>query len=309
VPTVPAVRFLPNAITVLAVSSGLTAVAFALSTTLQGHYTYAIGAIALAAILDSLDGPAARLLHSQSRIGAELDSLSDCVSFGVAPALVIYIWGLSGHTLGWAACLVYAACTLLRLARFNSLLDDPNPKPWAKGFFTGIPSPAGALLAMVPLLMWIRFGPGFWSQPWPVGLWLIAIALLMLVVGAAALFYEPHLILLIGLGVYLLHLPYAAWRYRHLRQHPELWSTGGRTRLRRSNRRPRLSVRMPRRRRVAGRAPDGTPLPLQPRTFRQPRRSVRRSRIGSRYGRPDESGRRPDSSGPGAPPGAPADPR
>src|SRR5699024_507186 len=101
--TVPGVRFLPNAITVLAVSSGLTSVAFALHTRIPGHdasYTYAIGAIATAAVLDSLDGPAARLLNSESKVGAELDSLSDAVSFGVAPALLLYIWALEGHTLG-----------------------------------------------------------------------------------------------------------------------------------------------------------------------------------------------------------------
>jgi CDP-diacylglycerol--serine O-phosphatidyltransferase len=321
-PTVPAVRFLPNAITVLAVSSGLTAVAFALSSALPGHYTYAIGAIALAAILDSLDGPAARLLHSQSRIGAELDSLSDCVSFGVAPALVVYIWGLSGHTLGWAAVLVYAACTLLRLARFNSLLDDPNPKPWAKGFFIGVPSPAGALLAMVPLLLTIRFGPGFWSDPWPVGLWVIAIGILMisripsialksvrvppglivpmlvlLVIGVAALFYEPHLIMLIGLAVYLLHLPYAWWKYQYLRRHPELWTASDRTRVRLASRRPRLSVRMPRRRRVAGRAPDGSPLPRQSRQGRQSGRGLRR-RTGGRSAPSPNRGTQPPSQPP-----------
>jgi CDP-diacylglycerol--serine O-phosphatidyltransferase len=301
-PTVPAVRFLPNAITVLAVSSGLTSVAFALQDTLPGHYTYAIGAIALAAILDSLDGPAARLLRSTSRIGAELDSLSDAISFGVAPALLLYIWALEGHTLGWAACLVYAVCTVLRLARFNSLLDT-TPKPWAKGFFTGVPSPAGALLATVPLLITIRFGEGFWSTPWPVGLWAIAMGglmvsripsialksvrvppglivplLVLLVIGVAALFYEPHLILLIGLGVYLLQLPYAGWKYNHLRTHPELWEAEDRRRVARANRRQlRLAVRMPRRRRVAGRAPDGSPLSRQRRlgvrrVVRMPRR-------------------------------------
>jgi CDP-diacylglycerol--serine O-phosphatidyltransferase len=301
-PTVPAVRFLPNAITVLAVSSGLTSVAFALQDTLPGHYTYAIGAIALAAILDSLDGPAARLLRSTSRIGAELDSLSDAISFGVAPAMRLYIWALEGHTLGWAACLVYAVCTVLRLARVNSLLDT-TPKPWAKGFFTGVPSPAGALLATVPLLITIRFGEGFWSTPWPVGLWAIAMGglmvsripsialksvrvppglivplLVLLVIGVAALFYEPHLILLIGLGVYLLHLPYAGWKYNHLRTHPELWEAEDRRRVARANRRQlRLAVRMPRRRRVAGRAPDGSPLSRQRRlgvrrVVRMPRR-------------------------------------
>lgn len=301
-PTVPGVRFLPNAITVLAVSSGLTAVAFALQPTLPNHYTYAIGAISAAAILDSLDGPAARLLRSQSRVGAELDSLSDAISFGVAPALLLYIWALQGQSLGWVACLVYAVCTVLRLARFNSLLDT-TPKPWAKGFFTGVPSPAGALLATMPLLAELRFGPGFWSEPWLVGLWAILMGLLMvsrlptialkavrvpprlivpllvlLVVGVAALFYEPHLILLLGLVVYLLHLPYAGWKYQRLRRHPELWDAETRRLVARaSRRRLRLSVRMPAHRRVAGRASDGTPLPRQRRLGRL--RSVRVTRV------------------------------
>ncbi len=295
--TVPGVRFLPNAITVLAVSSGLTAVAFALQTSLPNHFTYSIGAIAAAAILDSLDGPAARLLRSQSRVGAELDSLSDAISFGVAPALLLYIWMLQGQPLGWVACLVYAVCTVLRLARFNSLLDT-TPKPWAKGFFTGVPSPAGALLATMPLLATIRFGSGFWTEPWVVGIWAILMGFLMvsrlptialksvrvapklivpmlvlLVVGVAALFSEPHLILLLGLMVYLLHLPYAAWKYQHLRRHPELWDSDARREVARAARRRRRSSRLRVHRRVAGRASDGTPLPRQRRLGRL--RSVR----------------------------------
>lgn len=303
-PAVPAIRFLPNAITVLAVSSGFTAVAFAMKSSLNSHWTYAIGAIALAAVLDSLDGPAARLLKSTSRIGAELDSLSDAISFGVAPSLVLYVWVLNQHTLGWVACLVYTVCTVLRLARFNSLLEDANPKPWAKDFFTGIPSPAGALLAMVPLLAWIRFGDGFWSSYWAVGIWAMLMGLMMvsrlpsiavksvrvpprlilpllvlLVAGVAAMFYEPHLMLLIGLGLYVLHLPYASWRFEYLKHHPELWSDADRMRVRRARRRRlRLTGRMPRRQRVAGRAPDGSPLPVQQRrgAARRGRLSVRR---------------------------------
>ncbi|MGI8416403.1 MAG: CDP-alcohol phosphatidyltransferase family protein, partial [Nakamurella sp.] len=136
----PGVKFLPNAITVLALCSGLTSVAFVHHG--PGQYLLAGGAIAAAAILDSLDGPAARLLNSTSRIGAELDSFSDLVSFGVAPAVVMYLWALDHNPIGWAICLLYAVFTTLRLARFNSALDDANPKPWAKGFFTGVPSPA-----------------------------------------------------------------------------------------------------------------------------------------------------------------------
>lgn len=308
--TVPGVRFLPNAITVLAVSSGLTSVVFALQDTLPHHYTYAIGAIAVAAILDSLDGPAARLLRSQSRVGAELDSLSDAVSFGVAPALLLYIWAMQGHSLGWVACLVYAVCTVLRLARFNSLLDVV-PKPWAKGFFTGVPSPAGALLVTAPLLATIRFGDGWWSSPYAVALWAMLMGLLMvsrlptialksvhvptrlilpmlvlLVIAVAALLYEPHLILLLGLGAYLLHMPYAGWKYQRLRKHPEWWDADARRMVARASRRPlRMSVRIPRRRRVAGQAGGRRTVPralrvsrLRPRRTAQPGSPRRRRR-------------------------------
>lgn len=280
------VRLLPNAITVMALCSGLSSVAFAL----HEQWFPAIAAIGVAAILDSLDGPAARLLNSTSRIGAELDSLSDLVSFGVAPALVAYVWKFNfGATVGygWAFCLLFAVCMALRLARFNSLLDDDSPKPYTKGFFTGVPAPAAGLLSTVPLLLFIRFGEGFWSNRWLLAGWLTLVAALavsrlpsialksvrvppslivpllaLLVLAVALEFYEPQIILAIGLGLYLLHLPYAAWRFQYLKRHPELWMDARQQRLSRSStRRVRMSVRMPRRRRVAGRAPDGTPLP------------------------------------------------
>ena len=281
---VPGVRFLPNAITVLALCAGLTSVAFAMS----GQWRLAVGAIGAAAVLDSLDGPAARLLRSTSRVGAELDSLSDCISFGVAPALVMYVWILrdEGRGYGWVVCLIFAVCAALRLARFNSLLEDNDPKPWAKGFFTGVPTPAGGLMVTAPLLLSNRFGyDGFWAQPWAVSIWIVFIGLLMvsrvpsialksirlptklilpmlilLVIGVYLLFVEPEIVTVIGMVVYLLHLPYAAWRYNHLKNHPELWRTSGGVR-RRSTRRVRL--RIPRRQRVAGRLPDGSPLPRQ----------------------------------------------
>ena len=284
--SVPGVRFLPNAITVLALCSGLSSVAFALH-----HQLFpAIAAVGVAAILDSLDGPAARLLNSTSRIGAELDSLSDLVSFGVAPALVAYVWKFDeGATVGygWAFCLLFAVCMALRLARFNSLLEDENPKPYARGFFTGVPAPAAGLLSTVPLLLYIRYGNGFWSNRWTVATWLVLIAALavsrlpsialksvrvpaglivpllaVLVLAVALEFYEPQLILAIGLGLYLLHLPYAAWKFYYLKRHPELWMDARQQRISRaSTRRIRMAVPIPRRRRVAGRAPDGTPLP------------------------------------------------
>ena len=282
---VPGVRFLPNAITVLALCAGLTSVAFAMNQ----QWLMAVGAIAAAAILDSLDGPAARMLRSTSRIGAELDSLSDCISFGVAPALVMYVWILrdEGRGYGWVVCLLFAVCAALRLARFNSLLEDTDPKPWAKGFFTGVPTPAGGLMVTAPLLLTVRLGyDGFWARPGVVAIWIVFIGLLMvsrvptialksvrlppqlivpmlilLVLGVAALFYEPEIVTVIGMVVYLLHIPYAGWKYQHLKNHPELWRGRGRGRRRRSSRRVRL--RIPRRQRVAGRMPDGSPMPRQ----------------------------------------------
>ena len=300
--SVPGVRLLPNAITVLAMCSGLSSVALAY----REQWFLAIGAIALAAILDSLDGPTARLLNSTSRIGAELDSLSDLVSFGVAPAIVMFLWELHRHPIGWAVCLIYAVCTALRLARFNSLLDDEDPKPYDKGFFMGVPSPAGALLALAPLVLWTRFGDGWWSNGWLAGIWLMTIGLLMvsrlstialksvrvsatlvapllvlLVAGVALLFYEPQIMLVIGLLVYLLHIPYAEWKYQHLKRHPELWDVPRTPIGRRSagTRRVRLSVRVPRRQRVAGRAPDGTPLPAERRRGTVARRTGLRRRL------------------------------
>ena len=290
-PSVPGVRFLPNAITVLAFSAGLSSVYFATQAK-AGILSWllAVGSLGAAAILDSLDGPAARLLRSTSRIGAELDSLSDLVSFGVAPALINFIWVFqSSRSFGWVFCLLYAVCVALRLARFNSLLDD-EPAPWAKGFFTGVPSPAAGLLALVPLLLWNRFPHVYlFSAGWFVCLWLTLVgflavsrlpsialkslrippavmvpAMILLVVAVAATFYEPELITSIGLALYLLHLPYAGWKYLHLKRHPELWrQPGGRGTRRGSGRRVRLSVRMPRRQRVAGRFSDGSPLPVE----------------------------------------------
>lgn len=297
----PGVKFLPNAITVLALCAGLSSVAFAH----RGQWMVAAAMIAAAAVLDSLDGPAARLLRSESRMGAELDSFSDCVSFGVAPALVMYLWKLDTGSVGWAVCLIYAVCTTLRLARFNSALNDDAPKPWAKGFFTGVPSPAGALLAIQPMLLWTRFGDGWWSNPWVSSVWLLLVgglmisrlpsialkhvfipprlilpALVGLVIGVMVLFYEPVIVLAIGLVLYLAHLPYAAWRYQHIRRRPELWYDNRRmqTRARAARRlRPQLGSR-----RIAGYTGSGRRI--------GDRRSTGTSRAG---GDPTSSGRRP----------------
>lgn len=148
------VQLLPNLMTIAAMCSGLTGIRFAT----MGQFGAAVGMILLAAVLDGLDGRVARLLRSESEIGAELDSLVDFVNFGVAPGMVIYLWGLHGvQSGGWIATLVYATCCLLRLARFNicnrlhmeKAAENPGEKPTAN--FTGVPSPAGAMLAMLPI--------------------------------------------------------------------------------------------------------------------------------------------------------------
>ncbi len=143
------VQLLPNLLTISAMCSGLTGIRFATN----GHFQIAVALILLAAVLDGLDGRLARLLRSESEMGAELDSLVDFVNFGVAPGLAIYLWGLQGlQSIGWIATLIYASCCLLRLARFN-LGNRPSADKPTAGKFTGVPSPAGAMLAMLPMYL------------------------------------------------------------------------------------------------------------------------------------------------------------
>ena len=145
------IRFLlPNLITLLALCSGITAIRLGI----EGRFELAVGAVILAIILDAVDGRLARFLNGTSRFGAELDSLADFVNFGVAPALLIYIWSLNSlRTLGWVVALVLAVCCALRLARFNVALDDPDKPAWSVGFFSGAPAPAGAGLALLPMYL------------------------------------------------------------------------------------------------------------------------------------------------------------
>jgi len=144
-------RLIPNVLTLAALCSGLTAIRFAL----QGQFKLAVIAIIVASIFDSLDGRVARRLGVTSRFGAELDSLSDFLCFGVAPALVLYLASLKdGGALGWVVTLMFPICSALRLARFNTaLISDTPPPAWTGSFFTGVPAPAGALLALIPLVM------------------------------------------------------------------------------------------------------------------------------------------------------------
>jgi CDP-diacylglycerol--serine O-phosphatidyltransferase len=144
-------RLIPNILTLAALCSGLTAIRFAL----QGEMRWAVIAIIVAAIFDALDGRVARRLGVTSRFGAELDSLSDFLCFGVTPALVLYLASLKdGGALGWVVTLMFPICSALRLARFNTaLVSDTPPPAWTGSYFTGVPAPAGALLALIPLMV------------------------------------------------------------------------------------------------------------------------------------------------------------
>jgi CDP-diacylglycerol---serine O-phosphatidyltransferase len=147
---IPVRTLVPNLITLLALCAGLTAIRLAV----EGRLEIALGAIVFAAVLDGVDGRVARMLKGTSRFGAELDSLADFVNFGVAPALILYFWDLHElQSAGWIAAMVFAICAALRLARFNVMIDDPNRPLWAGNFFTGVPAPAGALLALIPLVV------------------------------------------------------------------------------------------------------------------------------------------------------------
>jgi CDP-diacylglycerol--serine O-phosphatidyltransferase len=145
---IPVRTLAPNLVTLLAMCAGLTAIRMAF----ENRYTLALAGIVFAAILDGVDGRLARFLKGTSRFGAELDSLSDFVNFGVAPALILYFWGLHDlKSAGWIAAMVFAICVCLRLARFNVMIDDPERPPWAANFFVGMPAPMGAITVLLPI--------------------------------------------------------------------------------------------------------------------------------------------------------------
>lgn len=172
-PQLLAVKLLPNLVSILALCAGLTAIRFAIG----GNISVAVFLVALAAALDGLDGRLARMLQSESAIGAELDSLCDFVNFGVVPGLVLYLWGLTTEiSMGWIAVLIYAVCCMLRLARFN--VGSRKADPAEKYGFVGVPSPAGALLALFPIYVGHVFD--YRLPPQVVALWMIAIGALMI---------------------------------------------------------------------------------------------------------------------------------
>ena len=229
----------PNAITSAALCSGLTGIRFAIG----GDFHAAVLAVILAGVLDGIDGRVARLMKAQSRFGAELDSLSDAIAFGVAPALILYLWSLSAvPRFGWFAALALAVCCALRLARFNASIDLPGQPHKSAGFMTGVPAPAGAGLAFLPMYLWFASDWELLRQPVLVALWALLIAFLMIsnlptlswgslrprrairleVIALAgmvtvALLTEPWLTLVGVCAVYLALMPLGVCRYRRIR--------------------------------------------------------------------------------------------
>ncbi|MFC3101274.1 phosphatidylcholine/phosphatidylserine synthase [Altererythrobacter lauratis] len=168
---------IPNAITAAALCSGLTGIRFAI----VDDWEKALFAIVLAGVLDAMDGRIARLLNAQSRFGAELDSLADSLSFGMAPALVLFLWALQDlPRFGWFAALGFAICCALRLARFNAQIDTEDQPHKSAGFLTGVPAPVGAGLAFLPIFLWLASGNDVFREPLLVAVWTAVIAILMI---------------------------------------------------------------------------------------------------------------------------------
>jgi len=206
-------RMVPNILTLLALCAGMTAMRFAMG----GNFEAAVFSIIAAGIFDGLDGRMARLLKATSSFGAELDSLSDFVSFGVAPAAVLYLWTLSGlHGLGWAIALLFAVCCALRLARFNTETSAELPS-YAAPFFTGAPAPAGAGLVMVPMFLSFEWGDWLFRSPFLNAVTVTGIALLMIskvpTVSLKRIRIPHHLVVptLLGFGVATAFLTTEPW--------------------------------------------------------------------------------------------------
>jgi len=147
---IPLRMMVPNLITVLAICAGLTGIRLAF----EGRFELAVGMVLLAAFLDGIDGRVARMMRATSNFGVQLDSLADIINFGVAPALVLYVYVLDQvRSIGWIAALIYAIAAGLRLARFNVMTERPNKPKWLSEYFVGVPAPLGALLVLLPVYL------------------------------------------------------------------------------------------------------------------------------------------------------------
>jgi CDP-diacylglycerol---serine O-phosphatidyltransferase len=212
----PLIHLLPNMFTVLSLCAGLTSIRYAL----DGRFELAVALIVAAGVLDGLDGRSARLLKISSKLGAQLDSLADFLSFGVAPAILVYLWSLNQvPAFGWALALLFATCCALRLARFNTELEDSDRPPWMSRFFIGMPAPAGAGCAIIPLLLAFAFQAD-WPRNWMLNaVVLVAVAIMMVSriptfsIKTVVVRVKPDWILptLIGVGLLVAALSSAPW--------------------------------------------------------------------------------------------------
>lgn len=238
----PIARLVPNLITIGALCCGMSSMRFALLENWEMSATFML----LAAFLDGIDGRVARMLKATSDFGAQMDSLSDIVCFGVAPAVILHLWALQDiKRFGWAIALFYTVCCALRLARFNTSLMEEQKEEWQKHYFTGVPAPAGAILAMLPLIVSLKFGEEVLlvDKAWLLALYLPFIALLMssrlptftlkghsvptpyvlpIMLGFVAfilgLIIETWLMVAILSGLYLLSLPVSGLRVHYKRK-------------------------------------------------------------------------------------------
>jgi len=170
-------RMIPNILTMLALCAGLTALKFGL----EEKWEAAVISIVVAAVLDALDGRVARLLRGTSKFGAELDSLSDFIAFGVAPALLLFLWTMKeAGPIGWVPVLLFSVCCALRLARFNTNMDGPEPPSWARNYFIGVPAPAGGGLVLLPLIISFQLDTEIVRIPALVGVIIIVVSCLLI---------------------------------------------------------------------------------------------------------------------------------
>jgi CDP-diacylglycerol--serine O-phosphatidyltransferase len=236
-------KMIPNILTLLALCAGLTAIRYGL----QERWEHAGLALVVAAILDGLDGRVARILKGASKFGAELDSLSDFLCFGVTPSLLLYLWAMNDTgRFGWVLVLLFSVCCALRLARFNTGLDEPDMPPWAYNFFSGVPAPAAAGLVLLPMWLSFQLGDDYLRRPEVVSVFLVVVAGLMvsriptfafkkfkvphgwilptmLFVGlfAASLVSAPWLTISACVFVYIILIPFSMRSYRTLSRKAE----------------------------------------------------------------------------------------
>ncbi len=237
-------KFVPNLLTLMAMASGITAIQTAIHAAYNnGSWEVPVFFILVAGILDLLDGAVARLMKATSDFGAQLDSFSDFLSFGVAPAFILYLWVLNdAGKLGWIATLIFAMAVALRLARFNIKLENNDKPDWAKKYFEGVPSPLGAALALLPIAIWIQTPETFEDLKYAtplVAVWTMIVASLMIsrlptfsskqikvpskmalpMMGIAtfliaALLHAPWITLTMLVGIYIFLIPVSIIKYK-----------------------------------------------------------------------------------------------